>query len=404
MSFLTDSPDLSDACFSSADLEYARQFLRSAITRHDGLWLKEPTGPLRTHWLASGIHDACYLIELARILSTLQTNVTAKSVQPLIQKFRALLRANSQQQFVETLTELQVACHLVERVSPLAIEPLVPEELLNASERPKSPDFAFRLPDADVFVEVTVIRFGLIDSWDKRTRNLTDYLAKTIQKRHLRRAIKLVFPSAASKTDLPKNLRRELVEELLRRESGEWTTNHFGEPANVKWAPFPHVQFDEASGVITDLNLVEETRRELGLKPGEIAATFGSIQTPAVGTWAELVPNDSLRELLLKSIRNSLDQKRIQFPHDHAPYLLVVRPGHHRLIANPIKQLLVERIWPNQDYGWITGLCSFTPRTAFRNGDPPSSIHLNLNPHTRIAPTESLIQLFSGEQQFHINR
>jgi len=333
------------------------------------------------------------------MLSKLQKNVTKKSTPLLIEKFCGLLKAQRNEQFEELLTELQVAGLLSDRVSPLAFEPLVPEELIKG-DRPKSPDFAFRLPDTDVFVEVTVIRIGVLEKWDRRTKNLTAALTGDMQKRQLRRAIKLVFPIGAARTDLSIQSRRDLLFALRRSERGEWKTDEFGEPGVVRWIPFPHVNIDP-SGRILNSSHLENARIELDLRPGEIAATFGTVEPPAVGTWSSLSPDASLNELVLKSIRNSLDQKRRQFPHE-ASYLLVVKIGHHRLIADAVQHLLKNRIWPNRDYAWMMGVCFFTPRRAFSKSDATTSICLILNPNSRIKPTTSLVEVFEGQREFHI--
>jgi hypothetical protein len=400
MSFLDSQIKLTSTIFSTSNYQFAREFLTSAITRHQPSWLNEPNGPLRSYWLGSGVHQICYLIELARMLSELQSNVTKKSSALLIEKFRGLLRAQPEEQFEELLTELQVASLLTERVSPLAFEPLVPEELIKPGNRPKSPDFAFRLPDTDVFVEVTVIRIGVLDKWDRRMRHLTAVLTRDLQKRQLRRAIKLVFPISAASTDLSVESLRDLLFALRRSERGEWKTNELGKPAVVRWIPFPHVNMDR-SGAVLDSSELENARIELDLRPGEIAATFGPAEVPAVGTWRSLFPNASLNELVLKSIRNSLDQKRRQFPQE-ASYLLVVKIGHHRVIADAVQYLITNRIWTNGDYAWMLGMCFFTPRGGFFKSDATPSIHLNLNPNSRIKPTGSLLEVFEGHREFHI--
>src|ERR1044072_2851589 len=145
MSFLDSEINLTETVFSTSNYQFAREFLTSAITRHQPSWLSEPIGPLRTYWLGSGLHQVCYLIDLARILSQLQKNVTKKSTPLLIEKFRGLLRAQPEEQFEELLTELQVADLISKRVSPLAFEPLAPEELIKPGDSPKSPHFASRL-------------------------------------------------------------------------------------------------------------------------------------------------------------------------------------------------------------------------------------------------------------------
>jgi hypothetical protein len=53
-----------------------------------------------------------------------------------------------------------------ERAGPISCEPMVPTELLGSPSPPSSPDYAIRLPDGDVIIEVTMMRAEVLDSWD----------------------------------------------------------------------------------------------------------------------------------------------------------------------------------------------------------------------------------------------
>jgi hypothetical protein len=129
--------------------------------------------------------------------------------------------------------------------------------------------------------------------------------------------------------------------------------------------------------------------------------TFAVKGNSAIAVEAFLLAEDA-RELILKSLRGSLDNKRRQFPHE-APYLLVIKLGHHQLISDAFHKLIEERIWPNRDYAWITGICIFNPRTGFKKGDPAPSMYLFLNPNSRVRgpALKDLTDLFEGKKTFH---
>jgi hypothetical protein len=163
MSFLDDKPDLNGTIFSMEHLESAREYLKSAIERHDPAWLTKPSGFLGINWRANGQDPACQFINIAYLLSTLERNITQKSLSILIEKFKKILRLRDEELLKATLTEFEVATFLLERVNPISIDPLVPEELLFSNNRHLSPDFAIRLHSGDVFIEVTTIYFGMIN-------------------------------------------------------------------------------------------------------------------------------------------------------------------------------------------------------------------------------------------------
>jgi hypothetical protein len=53
-----------------------------------------------------------------------------------------------------------------------------------------------------------------------------------------------------------------------------------------------------------------------------------------------------------------------------------------------------ERIWPNPDYDWLTGIVLFTPREAFAKGESDHGLILCTNPEACCPATASLLSLF----------
>jgi hypothetical protein len=150
-----------------------------------------------------------------------------------------------------------------------------------------------------------------------------------------------------------------------------------------------------------ELSQVDTLFESLGVQPGNIAFTSGAVVHPAVSISKQLVPTEGLENLLLRSIRNTLDGKRVQFPND-GHYLLAMKLGDHRLLPTGFIQMTLDRIWNNPDYAWITGLCFFSPREDFRIEAPPSSLFVTFNPNARSKATQALIDLFEGRRTFHL--
>src|SRR5947209_18226620 len=70
-------------------------------------------------------------------------------------------------QFHETLTELEFAYELINRVSPLTIEPPIPGQR-------RTPDIAFRLPEGMVYMDVTVFRGGPLEKWEDAKEHIRE--------------------------------------------------------------------------------------------------------------------------------------------------------------------------------------------------------------------------------------
>lgn len=372
---------------SAENLKWARALLRDVLERHDPKWLKRPKGALKIHWNSGGRSPACFLIELAGLLNGAQRNVTRRSLSRVIVKAKQLFHAEGRQ-FEERLAEFQFLGQLGQRASPIAVDPLVPEEKFDTPREPSSPDFAVRLPDGDVFFELTVVRFGALDEWDKRARRFGDQLQREILNRGLRRTVHLKLPLSLRQADLPNAAARQLVEAIVATESGEWSTGVDGSHARVRWEPVPHV---------TTMDALNDST----FPKSATFCTVGPPGMPAAGVSHELLLNEDADELLVKSVRNTLRRKREQFPHD-AEYVLVIKLGHHRLAAAGVQRMLHQRIFPNPDYQWLTGVCLFAPQENFEIGTPPPSLILSMNENATVHASQSLIDLFEGRRQFHL--
>jgi hypothetical protein len=74
----------------------------------------------------------------------------------LTQRLQTLLRPRDDHAYEEALVELETGGMLARQISPVLLEPLVPEELRSKPNPPMSPDYGVRVPEGLVTVEATV--------------------------------------------------------------------------------------------------------------------------------------------------------------------------------------------------------------------------------------------------------
>ena len=123
MGFLDAKVNLEGTKFKQHALVEAQKLLFEMIRASDPAWLNNPWGPLSVHWKRQDVESVCFLINFAEIFVHLKHHCTQKSLPILSDKLTTLLRAKEQEQFDETLLELQFARALAENVSPIAFEP-----------------------------------------------------------------------------------------------------------------------------------------------------------------------------------------------------------------------------------------------------------------------------------------
>lgn len=164
MSFLTSQPDLSNTIFNDNDLNLARKVLQAVISQENHPWLKRPLGILGEYWLRDDTYAACFLIDFARIIDILNTKVAEKSIPRLYEKVKELLQPLSSEQFIEKMTELQVALALAEIINPSPLVFLKSEDIIQPKVS-RCPDFAFQMSEGIVFAEASVFHGGILDTW-----------------------------------------------------------------------------------------------------------------------------------------------------------------------------------------------------------------------------------------------
>lgn len=367
MPFLTSRPDLSDSIFTEENLLGARNYLSTHLAREYPAWLRKPRGPLGVYWNRDDTYAACVLIDFATTIYHVAKNVTQKSYPLLALKIKeGLLDIKKEDQFLQNYTEIQVADVLVNVASPLALDPMVGDnDFLKSSNRPRTPDFAIRLPDGDVCLEVTVCSVAILDQWDKSIDSLRSKIEQVLVfTRHRSLQVSIQLPL---KHTIDDTLIAELQREMY---ANAWGSFPIGNRGMIKWEPVPD----------------------------------NPVANPAFFlTWDIVPPTEEENELLVNSFRLTFDRKRKQFPHEF-PSSLRIRLGHHRVAANEVIELLRQRIWPNREaYNWLTGICLFTPRQDFGLSTPGHHLELCSNPNARHPVNASLQALFNGTAQYHLN-
>ncbi|MBB5376042.1 hypothetical protein HNQ07_001499 [Deinococcus metalli] len=378
MGFLESRPDLTSTVFSSQDLATAKEVLVSLISSLDADWLETPTGPLGLQWLGEGLYSATFLIHVAQIVYVLDRNVTQRSVPIFRDKLKQILRPPRREgSFEELLSELEAAALLAHRVSPISFEPLVPESAIFAPNKPRSPDYGVRLPDGDVCFEVTNVHIELLESWDIAAQHMGDLINRQVLKKGLRREVSVSASVRASRTDLA-DLSKIALPRILGEAAGEMVVV-LGAHGNAKvhWKSIPHlwVEPGRMPHFPVDIQLGSNT-----------VATFGGAPSPASSVlWNPVINGEEINENVINSIRNSLRSKRKQMKVS-MPYILIVRLAHRRMDRLLISHFIHNRLFPNPEYSWMTGIALFVPRRNWESISEEASLLLHINENSRFPP------------------
>jgi len=389
MTFLTSQPDLSGTIFAEVNLLGAREYLTTSLEQEDRAWLNHPQGPLREYWERDDNDAVCFMINFASTIARVASNITDRSHPLLAAKVKVgLLRAHSEKEFLENYTEFQVASALANYASPLILDPMVAEEdLLVSANRPSTPDFALQLPDGDAFLDATVCHVDVFDQWEKAG----ELIQRAIEKRLLEQQRTLqVLISLPLQYEYDHKEREALLRAIRASATG---TFPIGSNGKIQWQP---ISFQD--GWVPSLGGSGFSFGIYNSSSGGKAKMFSIFEK----TIAPVTEEDE--EVVLKSIRNTLDHKHRQFPED-MPAVLIIRFENRQLAINDVINRIYKRIWPNDKiYGWITGICLFIPRRGFHNTDDGDFLLFCANPNANVPASDALVSLFEGTAQFHLSK
>lgn len=431
MSFLTSNPELSSTIYSGVNLNEPRQYLLDVINIVDSTWLDEPQGPLGEYWNRNDAYATCYLIWIARMLVTVGGYISPESMPRLATKFGELLHAKSEEQFLRTRAELEVAWAFVDRVSPIILEPLasVEESRIQSSllqPSLKSPDFAFDLTDERVYSEVTFFSVRKLEKWQKAV----DFITATIQKRLLDkgRSLKLRVQLPLQEFDAGRIIRRVWSEICTSGDTGKLTVIANG---TISWEPYRITPLQEDFSSTTEgtstpkiqitpdggweilfrfkalkqnpTGFIEFSSSGLTYTPDYFVDKASFVREPDIVVLSEKDVHLA-NSLVLKAFQNKLNDKREQYTRRHKnPYILVMKLGHYRLQGQGLVQMIERDIWTKQDYKWVTGIILYTSRRGFLPTDAGPQLDYNFNPNADCPASDALKSLFEGTTKFHPN-
>lgn len=368
MGFLDARPDLTGKVFSDEDLRHAQKELGSYLSTHHPNWLQSPRGILAERWNSEDAYNACYFIELFRILGTLSQKLDRNSKVILFEKFEELLEATEETQFEATLSELQFGSFLAAHDLHIEYEPPIKKR----SGETGKPDFRIHSSGVDIFVDVTRFRYRVLIQWEKTMKQWVDLLLERLGFAAAGKNVNIVLPLEARGLPLPDETAIFLASKIMSHESGDLShPGPEGSIAHVVWRSVP-VILDQSPGEKVIRATISANNLVITAIPEGFSAVVGAS-----------LPEVQATNLLLKAIRQRLDEKRQQFTTE-APFLVCLRTGHIQEFTQSILELAGQRLWPNQQYRRVSGLLVFFPRMTFEAeqgaGKPPYA-YRNLNPN-----------------------
>jgi len=375
-----DTPSL-DCSSLFSDKLLARIHLESWIKREKSSWLKNPQGPLGKHWREDSPIAACHLIDFARMIHTITHNITPESIPCLNKKIKDNLLPNSsdKKQFNETFTELEVAYKLIERVSPLTIEPPIHGQR-------RCPDIAFRLPEGITYVDVTVFRGGPLEKYEDAKEHIKEAISRRVMKREKALNINIEIGLEPIKPD---QIIKQVLDGMYESDTGEIPVGNKG---RVQWEPCPIIERNEDSSISNISSFAG-----MVLSPGDkfraIAASHASLALPS----QEDV--EKINKLLFNTLCNKLKEKHKQFP-PNQPSFLIMKIGHYALVKENMLRTFRDHIWTQNDYRWLSGVMLFTPQQGFSPKDSDPTLELSDNPRAKYPVSASFGSMFKEQAQF----
>lgn len=335
---------------------------------------------MATRWNNDAPPGVLAVIDCARTVYDLCQTMTLQSAAILPSKVARLFQSADEAAFEESLTELQVGALFGTRAGPIALEPAVPAELIGTSAQPSSIDYAIKLPEEIVGIEVTSLRVAPFDSWNRALADLEARIGATISKEGLLKDVEILAPMGVRADQISRAQLRQFRRAFRDRDSGEMVLKAGETEVIAKWNPLPHFRLPPGSNAVT----------RLGSKNRGAVVSSGNVQVMhAAGFRLQpVVEPERFNEAVFQSMRNTVDGKEDQIRSaGDGPVLLVVHNRQHWVTHEHLRALLHGRLWPNKVYQWLTGVGFFTGRRTYRTGEPAPLLQVHWNPNARHPPT-----------------
>lgn len=363
--------------------------------RYAPTWPKSPVGIIGRLWRDDATPSALKLIDVAQVLFLVSRAITLESAEVFAHKVRSLLNCRGEAQYDELLAELRVGALLAVRAGPVACEPLARPFDPRAAAQPSSPDYGIRLPGGDIVVEVTTLRIGLLDSWERAIEIVRHKIADAAVSANLAKEVEIHAPLRIRSDALNRNEVFRLLAAMKADPSGSMEVPLGPVTSTVMWRGIPLIELPTHSKPSSSLPSNPFPTDQ------HFSAVIGSatqVQS-ASASKVVLVLGPDVEQLFVRSIRNTLDGKRAQMQYE-APTLLVLQPGAWRVSGDYVRHLIDKRIWPNRDYAWLTGIGLLQSRRTFTRSESDTTLTVSWNGQPKIPRTAALTALIEQEAWF----
>lgn len=393
--FATAKPDFTGSIYSSNDLDEARLVFEQVFERYAPSWNSTAAGVLARLWIQDARPAVEQLIDIARVLFEFSGGITNESIPALEQKIRLLLACKDQAQFDELLAELRVGALLAVRAGPVACEPLARPLDYRSATQSRSPDFAIRLPESDVLIEVTTLRVGALDKWERAMEVIRERIREAVVGAGMAKEVEIHAPLKISAHTLTRRVLDQLLKAMKKVRDGAINVEFGPVVAKVIWremAYFENLPFEGDQASLGDYPFPNKDHFSA------VFGTAGSISA-ASASKIVLVTGPNVDEIFVNSVRNTIDAKRTQFTVP-APSLLILQPGAWRISPDYMQHLVEKRLWPNSQYAWLTGIGILQPRRSFEATGRATTLTVTWNPSPKEPRTSALNDLVEANAWF----
>jgi hypothetical protein len=235
----------------AAQVERVQDYYRQIFELvEDEEWPNAPVGPLGDQWRGvGGPQSTYYLINVATVICELARNASPGVGRTITQRLRTVLRPPDDHAYEEALVELEIGGMLATRVSPVLLEPLVPEDWRpKQGQQPMSPDYGVLVPEGLVTVEVTVWHWEAYAAWHRMNETIHTALSARMLRRGVARNVRIELPIGSPQEAVEYLWSHEFCDRVCDTESGAIVTNDGVAPRPIRadWSPMLHFA-DEAS-------------------------------------------------------------------------------------------------------------------------------------------------------------
>ena len=362
-------------------------------------WPDQPEGPLAMHWKGiAGPQSTHYIINIARQIGCLLANASPGIDATLIQRLRTMLRPPDDHTYEEALVELEVGGMIAQRITPVLLEPLVPQEQRHKPGAPRSPDYGFRVPEGLVTAEVTVWHWEAYASWQRMRDTIISTLTTRMMKRGVSRTVHILLPIGSPQETVDYLWSHEFCDQVCNSESGSIALTEYGAPRPIVATWQPTLHFADYDSVDPD---AFEANGGLPAVFGPVTMAFGVAINPCIAE------DDIIAGL--ESLRRSIDRKKSQCDRT-LPHLVALGSTFPQIAVSPDQfaktwdvfgPLIAERLWPNPKYRWLSGALLHTTHREAPLNELCYWIDYMSNPNAAVPAPETAARALTGEVEFH---